>query len=301
MGLIAVLVLVLAMAAPLVAQDAQEQQLIAYVAGAVEKVRALKSYSIVMEQTNDQDISLKQGNQTITAKQSVSQTLDGKILQAQDKIVGSTLVMDQVVEISQPTRTSVEMTMEMILVDNKLFARFSKVSPSVAALFPKGWVDLLKDGSKIPGFNTMNKDALLQLASVQVLYPINDKTVRSIEELASQTLDGQDLRVFDLVLDPREVYNSGGSSLAGLFNESALGGANPKEMFEALFKGMDIHLKIYISKTDQYIRQIEGDVTIAAKLPIQGGITLDQTTRVMTKITDFNEPVEIKPPTLGQT
>jgi hypothetical protein len=295
----ALLALLLVMGLPLYTQAAaDEKELIEYVGGAFKKLAALKSYSVKMDQTTQQAITVTQGSNTSKANQDLTQTITGKILQGEDKVIATEMTLDQNLVMKQPSSVTVDMRMEMILVDGKLYARFSNLSANVATMFPKGWLDLIKDASKVPGFNTMNKEALLKLASVQVLYPINGKTVQTIAELDSETLDGVDTRLFEVDLDPEAVYNSGASSLAGLFNEAALG-VNAKEMVKAMFKGMKIHLKVWISTDDQFVRQVEGTVKLAADLP--GGIKLDQTTTVTTAIADFDEPVEIVAPKLGAT
>ncbi|MDX2161425.1 MAG: hypothetical protein SF162_08890 [bacterium] len=221
---------------------------------------------------------------------------------------------------------------ELIVVDGVTYIRFSEAPEAMADGLPTTWANAadlaLGDGGAADAL--VSADPLGELS-----LPIDAAAILSLTELQSADMDGQPMRVIQVSLDPAAILESeaaalvtgaagglGGGMGAGGFpggpggeGMPALpegvtppqGGALPEGMTppadgeapEVTAEDFEMTFAVYIGANDGLIHRIYRVIAIAPSAGDQG-MALSFTTTTLTNYADFNAPITISAPTLGQ-
>jgi hypothetical protein len=285
---------------PAFAQTA-DQELIDYVQGAFDQFFTLESYSSSGTQNVVQHIVAKTQGQTVSVDQTIEQTLDGQV-QNDDGQMSMSMQIDQ--NIAQDVAgqsQELTQTLEIILTGGDLFMRFSDVSPAtMAAMFPKDWVNLVDDPDAFPGASAINAGQYADMFSSQFKYPLTDETIERIKELPGETLDGMDARVIKLVFNGPALFASGEmDQYLSAFNTQQMG-VDMDQLRESMGEQAALELTLWIGADDNMIYRQDVVMTLAGEMgAIVAGIesmSLEQQVSGTITFGGFNEPVTIEAP-----
>lgn len=114
-----------------------------------------------------------------------------------------------------------ETTLEYIEVNGVTYVRFTAIPEQMTQMgLPTEWVDVSTLG-RIPGVS-VNADGSISVAALDVLeLPLDTSSVTAISELPAETIDGVNMRVFQLTLDASALE---ASDAAGLLDVNVGGG-----------------------------------------------------------------------------
>ncbi|RMF81194.1 MAG: hypothetical protein D6737_05745 [Chloroflexi bacterium] len=230
-GIGLLIVALLLVALPVGAQEgnlsAEEEELLKVVVVGFENFQNLSSFSSEANQTTDQTIVVGRGDGATVVEQSIEQSISGRL----DGGVGEPLTVeiviaqDIVIESGALPATETSQTIDMVVADDNLYVRFRDVTPlAVAAVFPDGWVNVTREPGRIPGFEVFDIEQFTNVMTNLRFFPVNNMVISRITELPSETIDGQTMRVFNVVFDSDVLFASPEVVEAmGLLNAEQLG------------------------------------------------------------------------------
>ena len=278
----------------------EEQKLIAFVAASFENVLNQKSLKATTESVVSQDMNISDGGQNLDILQNITQEMNVDILSDGDGgVAASYSVLDQNMSMDMGDLGSFEqpLTMEMVLDGTDFYIRYTNVPAESAALFPEGWVTLDEAG----GMEMFNQEFFESLTGRRALalYEVNEETVAEIRELDGETVEDVPMRVIEIVWNADALLTVAG--IDNMFNAEQLG--IPLDDFLNEFKEKTISSqRVWIGESDGLPYRI--DVVMRAEdlsLTVQTAqviMTMDMNST--TTYFDFNVPVDIVIPTLGE-
>src|SRR6188768_2329847 len=145
--------------------------------------------------------------------------------------------------------------------------RFSNVSPAtVAAMFPKDWVNLAETPDAFPGASAINAEQYADVFSSQFKYPLTDETVERIKELPGETLDGVDTRVIKLVFNGPALFASGEmDQYLSAFNTQQMG-IDMDQLRANMGENAALQLTLWIGADDDMIYREDVAMTLAGDM-----------------------------------
>ena len=300
------------MVMPAQAQEV-DQELVDYVAGAMQTLSLQDSYTMTGSQV--QQINADASNGTIALDFTWQLYPQQEDLPTAARGVITTRIKGEVESMVEGTTFS----QEVIYTDRTYYTRYTVAEGDLAAdALPQGWVyislDELAEQLEAVGLEIDPAD-FLQMATrnnavLPYLPPVNSSTVQSISEADSDTLNGEAVRVFDVELSyagliPTEFVETLGEIIMSLTPEDeSLGFPEVQALLEEIGAGFTIQQRIWIGEDDQLPRrmtmEIDGDwgnlfaqvgEFIGGEMPEgEFGTTLT------IDFSNFNEPFEITPP-----
>jgi hypothetical protein len=224
------------------------------------------------------------------------------------------------------------MTNEFILLNSRLYARLGEMpqlqggqgnvlqgAGGQLADLPEGWFEVTQEGEDAAPVANISVDAAAFLDALAL--PLDAETVVSLNEIAPDTIDGQDMRVIQVTVDAEAVANSDAASLlrAGLGGvlggqmaqggQFPAGGQQPEgaqlpegvqppdnldEMTPPDFSSAQITFALYIGAQDGLVHRVYSVVSVAGA---QGRAAF--TTTTISDYSAFNAPVTISAPEIG--
>jgi hypothetical protein len=281
---------------PAYAQDhsAEEIEHINLVATAYDALFQLDTLQSQTTQDLDQTIDAS----GISIHQTISQRIHSQIENGEEGFpLAIYSVLEQASSAEAPGVPSQEMilNMEMVFQDGVYLMQVTDMPPEMAAVFPEGWFDpAILSGT---GMNFSNLTDLSGRESLSI-YPISEETVLRIKELPQEEIDGQAMRVFELVLSPELVMEISG--LDSMYDAESLGEGG-EEFLAGMIAGLTFSQRVWIGAEDGlpyriYFKSLMENV----ELELQGqAMSITQTAETTTDFFGFNEPVEIIEPVTG--
>lgn len=297
-GLMAVMIMALLWGQlPVMAQETTlgEEELgwLAQVQAAMVNLKSLDYFQSTSTQSVQQTLNMGQGSQAMTIDQSISQDLmilvdntDGEI-----PLVASTL--DQVLDMDMGTGVPVNMamTMEMVMAEGEYLMRYSSLPSELANQYPEGWFE----AASRPELSGINFDTLSELTGWESLslYTFNEEVVLAIKPLPEDTIDGQPMQVFQLIIAPIMLLEVSG--LGEMFNTEAMGVDD--QFMTDLYSKATYSLQVWIGE-DGLLHRMDTVIVIEnLETQVQGqALTLSQETQASVIYFDFNIPLEIEIP-----
>lgn len=287
------------------AQDtlsADEVELLEFVAAAYSNMEALTGYSMQGSQATSQNITSTVGQTEVAIVQVIDQDLRGSIEFLGDGEAATQVEVIQNIQMDMPNQPQivVDMTMEFIVVDGVAYVEVRDVAPAaVAASFPRGWINLNKDASSIPGMELLNSDQFAGMMTSPFVYNLTETTVTGITELDSEEIDGQSMRVFVVVVDVKALLEDEAVAEAmGLFNFEQLG-VDMEKVLEAFGEDSSMKLTVWIGIDDNFVHRIDAEQRALLDFGpevIGQAMTIDQTIGMSMSIANFNESFGITAP-----
>lgn len=286
---------------PTFAQDdglsSEERELIAVVTESYEKLLQVTTYQSTAKQNTTQHIVLG-GAFPIELDQQTTQDMEMHV-----RMDGANTDMYSIVEqtisstSAQTGSTEMSMVIESIWVDGEYYLRYTEAPPESAAFLPQGWTK----AADIPGMEILDLDQLFETMAAQnqlAAFNLTEDKVESIQELESETVDGVEVRVFDIVWKPDAFMEIAGS---GLLDMSSLG-VDTEQFLSDMYSNSTYHQILKINTETGLPYQVDFQmVTEDVELTVQGTtMTLSQTSVITTTLFGFDEPVTIEVPTLGE-
>jgi len=269
---------------------------IEFVATAFANMAELESMTSAGTQLVDQTIEA-QGQEVI---QVIEQDVTSDIILGDDPAFSSTVIQTLNTQIGLQS-LEVEMTMDMISLENNVWVRVRDASREVAAQFPSGWINVAQNPNRIPGMELLNIEQMLQTTNSALNYPITADAISRITELESEERDEQNLRVFEIELDWEGFIESDEFELIrDMFNPGATP-VNVDAMMEQMFNGAVISMVVYIGEDDNLVYQVDQTMNIDAEIEnMLPGVRIIDMRQDMTgsfTYANFNNVAEITAPT----
>jgi len=267
----------------------EERELIAFVAAAYENLAAITSYESEVSQSITQDIDTS----GTTIKQIIEQDFVSQIhIDPDEDINRSYTKMEQYMSSDMGLGSPVEVNaiLELVMYDGVLYMRYNEPQPGI----PSGWFD----AQDILG-SIMNIEQLAQMANPTLpTYSFSEESILSIEELDSETLDDQEMRVFEIVMDSEYIFTSG--AMSNLFDFSSYG-IDTEDMLNEFATGTELTVQIWIGVDDKLPHKVTSDMTSDITMEVQN-ISMDllQNTTSETTLFNFGKPVKIEEPVIGE-
>jgi hypothetical protein len=292
------LLAVFALSLPTFAQQ-DDEDLLAYVVAAYDNMVEIETMTITATQLIDQTLEVD----GITVTQTVEQKMDGLIRYSEDPAVEMTLVQSFLTQSGFET-IEVDLTMDMIQVDETFYMRFYDVSDDFANVYPEGWVNVTDNPGDMPGMELLNVEQLTSMMNTTLQYPINADTVSSVEEIedaeAIEAIEDVEMRTFVLEIDMEALQEADElEDIAGMFNAGTTG-VDVDAMMSQMFDGATMTLEIWIGTDDQLIHRIDmimnTDAEIEGMIPGMGAVDMVQTLTGTYTYSNFDESFEIEAP-----
>ena len=273
--------------------DFSEEELdaIAVVADAYDKMAALETVYTDGTQNLVQEVSAAGQSLEITLLQEIF----GPSIFDEDAPAAALTIVQE----STFSGISIEMTMEMIQVDDDLWVRISDVTDAYASQYPEGWVNLIENPTGVPGMELFNIDSMTSMTNTGLQYPITEDTVATIEELDDfEEIDGIETRAFAVTLDTLALLETEAfDALSGMMNADALG-MDVNDMMTQMFENAFFDLVIWVGVDDGLVHRTDMilDIDAALSVPGAGSVNLVQSLEASFTYTEFDDPVEIVAP-----
>lgn len=272
----------------LVAPTAAQPDLLAAVEDALADLDQQTSYRVAGSQIIAQSIT-----GTNPVEQRIEQNLTGALRKTGDSLAAQ-LTIQQAVQWEGEGVSPLDFaqTIGLVVLPDTLYMRVSDVSPAdLAAIFPGGWVNLTETPDVFPGADLIQPAAYLSLLTRPLSYGL--AAALDAEELSSETLAGQDLRVIQITFDPALLLTGDGlTRVAGALDYAQLGADG---LFSAAQTDTTITATLWIAP-DGRLHRVDQTMTFVGR-SAEGG-TLD--TRISTSLTftDYDAALSIQPPGL---
>ncbi len=300
LSLIVMMLMLCVMIVPqVVAQDDdlsdEDLELVEYVDDAFNKVLTFDSTFMSGIQTIEQVIVA--GGQEVT--QNIVQDMSGWLTFSDMAPEGIDLTLVQTLEqIVGLQVVTVDLSMDMRLVEEVLYVRVYDLAPELEAIFPDGWVNVNEDAASVPGFELINPEQMTSGATSGIMLPFNEATVITIEELNREMLeDDSEARVFEIELDPLALLEFEEMQAAlGMFNDDQLG-VDMESLMQDMMAGATYTVQAWVDAEEHVLRRVEVTLAVDTQIDMLGqSMDLAQTTFNNLTYSDFNEPVEIELP-----
>lgn len=269
----------------------EELALIEYLAGVYETFFTLKTVQATTVQNIDQDVTAG----TVTINQVIHQEMQTQIIYDEEGNLSALYSKNEQSlsqEVAGQPAVTVDTDSEMIMVDGQLYMRLTTPQPGL----PTGWFD----PATLPG-NIYNYDAMMEMAGRNslALYPISPDTVVAIRELEPETVDGVEMRVFELEFATEIILEQSG--LEAMFNADA--GFDVEDMVAKMGDDASYIQKIWIGAKDNMLYRAEFTLqTSMQDIEVTGAGAMDLVQDITGSVEyyGFNEPLKIEAPTMGE-
>lgn len=295
--LVILLLCLIPLASPLHAQDDAQSVITA----ALADFAALESYRFAGETTLNQDNTFG----TTTASTQTMQVITGEVT---GDATRSEFAVTQTIDTGEPITWTINV--DRVAVEDAIYLRFRDLAlpaefASEAFVLPEGWfipqplpTDISSLSATELGLATFidgyrNAPGIPPILS----YPLDDQTVRSVEQLPDEEIDGRTLRVYEVSFNAFGLYithtreewdatflnfETSGIDIARFFVE---GGLQVRGRYWIDDQGR-------LAKVEQQMRLEVRPGTIAG----QDDYGFINDTRVQIAFSDYNTPLEIVPP-----
>jgi hypothetical protein len=301
--LLGVCLLLLGLANIAFAQDAalteDEQELLVFASDAFEATVAQDGFAVTSTNHIVQNIVATTSAGSTTSLQKIDQEISGQ-LQMKPTSAAS-MQLHQVLDINTNGQSqTLDQTVEMILLPDAFYMRFPSTQPLFAgASFPKNWVNLIENPNAFPGSNLINAEQYLNMVQSQLQYQLDETTVVAITELASETVDGIDLRVIEIQLDFEVLMQSEQMRAAmGILNFEQMG-LDVDKFLESM-DAENMIITVWINPDDNLIyqqtSQMDMTMQIGNLFPGITSGTLNQHLEQSTVYGSYNEAFTIEAP-----
>jgi hypothetical protein len=298
--LLCLVIAILALAAwPVHAQEgdlsAGELELLEFVAAAFNNLLAQESYHTYAVMETMMALETEQEGETLDVYMLMDIDMSRQIALKGGEVAAFTAQGTEDIIIGmagQILNTSIEL--EMVQLEDDLWVRIKDATDFAADFFPDHWVNLAENPETLEGFEIFDWENLVDVGIDQFTASISEEAVLSIEELESETLNGQKTRVFEINSDPAMATDL----LSDVFDPTTIEGLYADLIFDMMFEDATFAWKVWINIEDELPYRITSDATINADLSDLVGFTMKMNMESSddTSFFDFNEPVEIEPP-----
>jgi len=281
--------------------QAQEDDLVAYVAEVMENFNAETSYSSIADIAITQSIYVAIGEDTQQVDQTMLQLIIGDLEQT-DMGYASDMLLDQSVTMAiagQP-ETNIVQKMSMVVADGGFYLRFDEVEPvTFAGLYPADWVNLTEEPNAFPGAELLNADQLVSAVQDPITFPLNEDTILEAVALDDAEIDGETMRVIRVVADSAAVFASDMmTQQMSALDFSALG-VDANAALELMGLGSNLTYTFWIDSDDR-LRRLESLIETSVDFSdIMAGemiMTLDQSADSVVDFSDFGAEFNIIAP-----
>jgi hypothetical protein len=276
----------------------EELEWIDFVAEAYSNTSESESFHVEYEQSLSQELSTGSGRSAVEVTNDINQTMTLEFERGDDGPIFSAVLEQSTTSVMSGQSTDVELTMEMVLFDGELYMRVSDVSPrSVRGSFPDDWVNVADEGDRYPFLATFNVDSITALYDAPLALAIDEDTLLAIEELDSDEIDGQEMRVFQFEYDAEALFSSEiMSALVDAFAGMAQG-IDLEDLIGQMSEGTEIAYTVWINEEDMLVYRADSVLSIDTTLEI-AGVELDlvQEAEASVRYSDFGEDFDIEEP-----
>jgi hypothetical protein len=278
----------------------EEIEWLEIVSDAFESTTEAESYSAEIEQSIEQTITSGSGSSAVEITNTIDQVLNLEV-ELTDDGFNYVCILEQAVssEIGGQT-TEIELTLELVSVDGDFYARATDVSPSsLSSNFPDDWIDVNEDGSRYPSIAVLNAEQPGTLYNAIVDLEVSDETVVAIEEVDSEELDDQEMRVFEIEYDTEAMLQS--DAMASIVDAltGMMQGSDIQDILDQMAEGSSMNFIVWIGADDGLVHQVASEVVIDADLEVSGAeVTLEQTLESVAQYSEFGEDFDIEAPDL---
>ena len=283
------------------ALDEDEQAALEYVMQAMENMSQLDTLRVAVEQTINQTFTAE----GVTVDMVIAQLINGAYDNSSDEIrFEVTNEQDLTTEVDGQ-EDSLEMTMDMVAVDDVLWVRVIDVIPeSLGAIFPSEWTNVSEEPTLVPGLEMLNVSQLLQMTNSWEAYPLSEESVASIEELDADELDGREMRVFVVCYNSQALLETGLADQIGQMFNAEVMGADMESMMRQIIEGATLEMTAWIDTEDVLLYRAEVHMVVDAEIedvfPGMDVIGVQQDLNARYDYHSFNEPLEITAPEAGE-
>jgi hypothetical protein len=274
--------------------SAEEMELLEFVAASFDNFLAQESYRghVIMDMT--MAIDAVQGGDTLEMDMSISMDVSSQIALKDGEIAASTEQGTIDIEIGMTGQSiSGSMTMASVQLEDDVWVRVEDATGFATGLYPDNWVNVAENPEAFEGAEMFNWENLADTGVEQLKASIDDEAVLSIEELEPETLDGQEMRVFEINTDPAMATGS----ISDMFDPAAMG-LDPAAMVEAMFEDATLVWRVWINVEDGLPYRFVRDLAVNADFSDLVGFAMIMGVEGSGDVSffDFNEPAEIEPP-----
>ncbi|MBN1681165.1 MAG: hypothetical protein JW966_12840 [Anaerolineae bacterium] len=323
LGLVIVVIGVVVARVPAHAQDdftPEQQAALDDVRAAYANFLALDTYQADYYQIAVQDISMTYQEQSVDIDQVIESNGDMQIaLSAGGAFPDQSFVIQQTISqtisgaSTDESLEEINQDVYMITVDDRIFYKIES-SGDQAALMPQGWQEITADSSMFPGMGIYNINQIMQLSGNALDLGYMEallETPNDVELLGPDTIDGQAVNRYRLdVSISATVDYLGMDNLVAMFDGSELG-IDMEALLAMIYDDENtlFQLEVAISAGDQMLVEVTSHTVLDVSLDIGAlsdvmpeGTVMNLIQDSITTLTlrDFNEPVDIAPPPLGE-
>lgn len=307
---------------PAAAQDdlsEEEQAMLEEVRTACTNWLALESYGAAFEQNVQQDIDMVYQGQSIKLLQTVEATGDMQTeMLAAEGVFNQSLSMVQTITQDMQggglnnQQTIGPITTEVIIVDGRSYMRM-EAAGEIGAYFPVGWQDITEDAS-VFGMQEFDMNQLFQLSAATMNQEYFDTVLEStmtIEMLGEETLEGVPVKRYQLVLDISSALEAvgGAASLEQAFSQNL--GIDVALMLDQIYDpertsyAFEVAVGVEDQMVHEFVTRMLTDLDMGPELftdsTLAGAtVAMIQDVVMTLHVYEFNEPVTIEAPELGQ-
>jgi hypothetical protein len=283
-----VFVVVVGLVLPTSAQRSDEE-LIERVTNGYAAFETEASYAYTVSRTWEQVIGVDVGGDTQELDQTIAYSGAGAAHQNDSGTYDYQLMVDMMLNsaIGQMQITDFEYSMEAIAVNGSSYFRFDNLPAELQDVLPAEWTD----------GEALDDDAISLFSLVSFApdnrFAVSAETIDAIDELPSDTIDGQEMRVIRFTQTP-EAF--GLDVIVSTMQLEAFGA--DEAMLTEIIESASIETTVWINPENGLIYQLENLLTITGLMfEIEGqSVTLDQTITTVGNYFDYGEPVTIEAP-----
>ncbi|MBZ0297973.1 MAG: hypothetical protein K8L99_35800 [Anaerolineae bacterium] len=280
---------------PLTVTAQSQDDLLDAVQTALDHFSQQTSYQITGLQSVQQAVTITGGDVTTTIEQSVEQHYSGALSRDAENIAAQ-MTIEQMVHLTSDDNEPLNFsqTLDIIILEDNLYMQVSDVQPEdVVALLPAGWVNLTENPDAFPGAELMNGDQYISLFTSAMNFLLTEDMLLTIDELESETIEGQTMRVIEVTFDPALLLDSG--ALDGLFNayDYAMLGLNNEVLAATVGQNAQVTTTLWLTPENDLYR---ADSALSFAGEVSDTVSIDSEIGSSFVYTDFGEPVNIEAP-----
>jgi hypothetical protein len=305
---VSIILLTFLLVLPVLAQDFAEQLNI--VNAAIENTFNTSSFRIENVSEVDQVIGMEISNTPMSITQTIDTEMEASFRNEDGAWDSSVVMYQDIVSDNNGMAVEITQTMEMILLDDVVYLRYSDLIPAyMESSLPTEWVELseAKTNPQYLGLATIREEFFYtmlepEMATMQfMIVGLTEETVTSIEMLES---DDSAIEIYqleinaDAMLTPEYM-----SQMLGNFDLSALG-VSMDDIEITLGDDTVMIYTFYIGVEDKLVHQLDSEVSMVINMDglpaaMGGSLEIDQTATSTTYYLDYDAEVEIEKPELG--
>jgi hypothetical protein len=276
----------------------EELEWIDFVAEAYDNTADSDSFRVEYDQSTTQELSTGSGRSAVEVSNDISQAMTLEFERSDDGSTFSAVLEQTTTTDMSGQSTDIELTIEMVLFDDELYMRVSDVSPrSASSAFPDDWVNVADEADRYPFLAAFNVDSITSLYDAPLGLEIDEDTLLSIEELDSDEIDGQEMRVFEFEYDAEALF---GSKVMAAFIDALSGmaqGVDVQDLIDQMAGDTEITYTVWINEEDMLVYRFDSVLNIDTTIEISGTeVDLVQEAEASVYYSDFGEDFDIEEP-----